>query len=203
MPNVNLVELETCLETLLAFLERNVRKSYAAENKDRVEGALDLFRCALRDTDVVYNTWRVERADGKLAYKLLHRHYVRLQRQLEDEGAMGWPEQSVEYYLEEDSTMGACREMREYLARYRQQIDFADEEIGNLDRLIENAGREVTEAGAALSDYRKLSGRRKSAMEHAIELIKDLRPVVRRDLGVEHPEYYGIKWPAAVSPDPM
>jgi hypothetical protein len=116
---------------------------------------------------------------------------------------MGWPEQKVEYYLEMDTTLAACEEMREYLTRHRQQLDFADEAVENLSRLIESVGKEESEAGSALAEYTKISGRRKWVMEHAIDVIHDLRPLVRRDLGMAHPDYVAIKWPAMVSPDPM
>ena len=94
-------------------------------------------------------------------------------------------------------------EMRDYLVRFRQQIDFADEEVTHLNRLIGDAGREELAAGEALQAYQRIAGRRKSAMDHVIKVITDLRPLLRRDLGIDHPEYRAIRWPAAVSPDPM
>ncbi len=203
MPNVNLIELEGCLQTLVAYLEKNHRKQYAADSVDRVRGALAGFHQALETTDVAYHGWRVELGEGRQVFKALHQTYGRLQKALEDEGAIGYPEQSVEYFLEEAETLVGCREMRDFLALHRQQLDFADSEIQKLDTLLASAVREGREAGVALVDYRRIANTRKAAMERAIEVIADLRPVVRKDLGISHPDYQGIKWPAMVAPDAM
>jgi hypothetical protein len=203
VPNVNLIELEGCLQTLIPYLEKNHRKPYAAESVGKARAALAMFHRALETTDQSYHGWRVELAEGRQAYKAMHRRYTRLQKQLEDEGAIGYPEQAVEYFLEEDNTLAACREMRDFLALHRQQLDFADKEIEALDGLLADAVREGREAGAALNDYRGVANSRKAAMERAIQVIAAIRPVVRKDLGIAHPDYVGIKWPAMVAPDAM
>lgn len=203
MPNVNLIELEDCLDTLLPYLEKNHRKDYAAESVDRVRDTIELFHKALAHTDETYHEWRVERAEGKLAFKALHRSYTSLQKRLEDEGAFGYPDYPVEYYLDEGKTLAACREMRDFLILHRQSIEFADDEIEKLSGLLNGALQENREADEALVGYRRVANARKAAMERAIEVIGDLRRKVRGDLGRTHPDYLAIKWPAMVSPDPM
>ena len=116
---------------------------------------------------------------------------------------MGFPERTVDYFLEEADTRAACAEMRDFLVLHRQHIDFADAEIEALNALLNTATQEGREADAALGDYKRVANSRKAAMERAINVIGDLRPIVRRDLGITHPDYLGIKWPAMVAPDPM
>ena len=201
-PNVNLFELEGCLEGLDLFLEKHPKKSYVGEYGPLARRALNNLKNHTALTDASYTKWRLEIGEGKLAYKKLQRAYKRAQRTLENAGAIGYPEDVVGYWDEEETVEGTGL-MLEYLKEHQSSLDFAEGIVAELSELLKHAGSEGQEADKALTAYKKISGTRKLAMEDAIMAIDNLRRRIRDDIGREHADYKAIRWPAMVAPDPF
>ena len=201
MPNVNLFELSSCLDSLLSFMERFPRKPYA-EHTDRIRRVRADFRTTLAQTDADYTHWRLGVGQGMSAFKQMQAAFKQLQARLQDEGAVGWPEAEVKY-LEAEQAAAVTLEMIGFLQEHQEALDFGESEAARLIRLLEGALQEDRDESVSMDKYLRASMGRKLVMEQAIELIQEVRPLVRRDLGREHPDYQGISWPATVAPDPM
>lgn len=202
MPNVNFFELEACLSTLQAFCQKHPRKPYVARHATEVDAVAQRLQSAVGETDRVYTQWRLEHGEDKLAYKQLQKAYKGAQRQLKALGVMGYPEQVVSYWDEED-TLEAAQQMLSFLQEHKKALDFAADTITELKRLLDVVSREEGETRDALGSYRRISGDRKLAMEFAIEVIGAMRRAMRRDLGRHSELYLSVRWPAMVEPDPM
>lgn len=199
--NVNLIEMQACLRDLKAHVEQHPRKSYVNEFGERV---LRVHRALDEDVAMVdarFIHWRLEIGEEKLALKHLQRTFKRAQKALSDAGALGYPEQVVNYW-DEDDTLAAAREMLDFLREHQSSLDFADDFIGDLDRLLSGSRTEMRETTDALDAYRRVMGQRKVVMENALQIIGAVRRAMREDLGVGHADYQSIKWPAMLEPDP-
>ncbi len=202
MANVNFFELEACLSSLLAYFDKHPREASTALFQARVVKVDAHLRETIETTDRIYNKWRVEGGEERLAYKHLQKAVKAAQRQLAALDAVGYPTQVVSYWDQED-TLEAAQQMLAFLKEHREDLDFADESLSEIQRLLNNVEREGEEVTTALAGYREVSSSRKLAMEIVQDIIKEVRPSMRREFGRDSEAYKSIRWPAMLDPDPM
>ncbi len=199
-PNVNFFELENCLDTLVPFIERHPQKGYVKDFGPRARKAKDHLHQSFRDTDAVYTKWRLELGEGQLAMKHLQRACKKTQAHLEEVGAIGFPEDVVDYW-DEGATVACAKAIIAWLKENEAALDKAAPMIAEIQTKLAAATGDVETGDQSLETYQRLSGGRKLAMEDAILAIDVLRRSIRDDLGIESPEYQAIRWPAMVAPD--
>lgn len=200
MANVNRFELEACLEGLLTFVAAHPDKDYVRDHGRAVAESFQELHGALVETDLKYHEWRSGDAASQIALKKLHRAYKAAQGALTAVGATGWPEYPVDY-LESEVMQEAAERMLSYLQAHPDLIDDASDLIATLRTQLERSRKGTSEGTQARDEYQRLVSRRIRAMDQAVATIRRMRLSIRADLGMRHPAYKAVAWPATVSPD--
>ncbi len=201
MANVNMFELEDCLNTLLPFIDKNPSKPYVKDYGRSVRASIDLLKDAIQETDQHYLDWRNGEFTSQTHLKKLHRAYKEAQQQLALVGAQGYPTHPVDY-LDMDAMESAAREMLAFLKANKNLVDGAQSFVEALNTHLDKSARTLSESVRAREDYSRSVSRRIRAIEQAEDVIRVLRVHIRADLGHRHPEYAAVRWPAVLAPDP-
>lgn len=200
MANVNMFELEDCLNTLLPFIGKNPLKPYIKDYGRGVQSSIDSLREIFAETDRQYLEWRNGEATAQTHLKKAHVAYKTAQRRLALLD-VDYPTQSVDYLKVEDMER-AARAMTAALKAHSASVDGAQELIDTLNTHIDKSARALAESVRARDEYSRAISRRIRAIENAEDTIRFLRVHIRADLGHRHPEYAAIRWPAVLAPDP-
>lgn len=199
MANLNLFELETCLDDLQKFMSAHPRAPYTAASLATVRRARERFVEQERETDTFYTRWRREGGEQRSRHKQMQRRTKQLQKELKLLGADGWPTGTVNY-LDEDDTRELTAAMADYLDARRDEIDFAASAVDELRKLLDE-GREIErETIEARESWRRIALQRKLAIDQATDAIVAARDRIVEALGASHEEVGAIRWPATLAP---
>ncbi len=200
MSNVNFNELQICLNDCLAYCKKHPEREHVRELGARLVRAEQEFNQGIASSDRKFVQWRNEATDEKLQWKHLANHLASLQRKLGSINAVGYPERRVMYW-DTELLENAVQEMVAYLRARVDVIPFAQDEVGNLERRLENCRNEDVDSDRALRAYTRQVSERADGMRMAIDNIGAFRRAMRRELGINHPDYQSIRWPFDVATD--
>lgn len=200
MAYANIAEVEVCLQDCLLYCERNPDSVYCLEFGDRLNAVLADLQTSEASSDLHYSSWRRERGADKLSWKKVAMLLREVQDELKKVDAVGYPDRRVMYWDAELLEV-AAQQMIKYLSAHREDITFAADFIGRFGQLLGGAHTEDDDSEQAYRTYQNHIGARRDALTDATFLITDLRSSMRRDLGVNDPEYKSIRWAWALSPD--
>jgi len=201
MANVNLFELEECLEGLVPFVSNHPDKDYVRTHGAHVTTVLAELRAALAETDQHYYDWRMGDGGGQTSLKKLHLAFKAAQRQLAAVGAIGYPDEAVDY-LDDANMRELGLAMVAWLQDHAGVIEGADELIASLKNHLERSRKGLAEGTQAREDYQRTVSKRIRAIEQAEDVVRTMRLNMRVDLGPRDKTYTAIPWPAALAPDP-
>lgn len=199
MPSVNAAELRASLKSCIEFCQDHSDREYCERQRPLLERALERYRESRDETDRYYAEWREEWRTQKQCWKEVSQTLADVQDQLEAVNAVGYPDRTVRYWDEEE-----LRDIVEDMIAFLEDnddIEFAENEAGKLERKLEAAEQAVEDQKDALRAYNRRVKKRSDSWGQAVEAVRDFRELVRDELGSDHPEYESIRWPYAVSPD--
>lgn len=200
MPSVNVAELRASLKSCLEYCQEHPERGFCERQQPLLERAMEKFEESRAETDHFYAKWRAKWRDEKQAWKALSKTFAQTQRQLDAVNATGYPDQTVRYW-DKNELRDVVETLIDYLEGRSEEIDFAADEAGKLERELEAAEDSVKDQEDALRVYNRRVKKRSDARGQAVEAVRDFREVMRDELGVDHEEYQSVRWPYAVSPD--
>jgi len=199
MPNVNMANLRASLEQCVEFCRDNDNRDYCARHLPMLEEALEELKESREETDDRYADWRDRRQDQLQAWKRVAKLLDETQRELNRVNAVGYPDQKVRYW-DQELLEGVVEEMIEYLRARTDEIESAETYADKLRRELDEALEEIEKQEKALRLYQRLVEKRTDAMAGAAQAVKDFRALLEDEIGTDHPDYEGIRWPYALSP---
>lgn len=200
MAYANIAEVEVCLQDCLKYCERNPGSVYCLEFGDRLKAVIADLKSSRVSSDQHYSSWRRERGADKRSWKKVALLLREAQNELKKVDAVGYPDRRVMYW-DSELLEAAARGMMKYLSAHREDIEFAADYVARFEQQIGGALTEDDDSEQAYQTYQNHIGARRDAMADATFLITDMRSAMRRDLGVDNPEYQSIRWTWALSPD--
>lgn len=200
MPNVNMAELRSSLKSCVRFCRSHDDRDYCQRHLPILEKALHDLQESTRETDEYFTEWRREQREEKQSWKALAKGLREAQDELDRVNAFGYPDKRVMYWDEEILT-DAVENMIAYLEEHSEDLEFAADLAGKLERRLEKAQGEDRQQSDALRHYQRKVKKRSDAMGGAAQVIGDFRELLRDELGVDDSEYQQIRWPYGISPD--
>lgn len=200
MAYANIAEVEVCLMDCLQYCENHPGSPYCREFGPRLKAVVANLKSSKASSDHYYSSWRRERGDDKRSWKKVAMLLREVQNELRKIDAVGFPDRRVMYWDAELLEV-AIQQMMKYLAAQSDEIDFAPDYLARFEQLLGGAHSEDDDSEQAYRTYQNHIGARRDALADATYLITELRSTMRRDLGVDHPEYQSIRWTWALSPD--
>jgi hypothetical protein len=201
MPNANLVELETSLQSCITFCEANAQKldlanSYLA----RLQKMQRRYDEAIRASDMHHATWQAEQRERTVAHKQLAQLLRDTQQRLHRIGAINFPDRRILYW-DYDALLVVVEGMSAYLDEHKDELDFAAEVREKMTRLIAAGQAESQEAATALKLFQRFVDLRREAITEVGALIGEFRVGLRRTVGKKDAGYQSIFWPYAIASD--
>lgn len=200
MPNVNVAELKSSLKQCVEYCREHQDRDYCERHLSRLEEALEDLRESRRETDEFYSDWMKQHRSQRQAWKELAETLREVQDELDRVNAVGYPDERIRYW-DEELLEEAVDEMVEYLEEEGDDVESAGDMAGRLERYLKAARDETEQQENARGAYTRRVKKRSDAMGLAINVLADFRDLLREQLGEEHPEYEGIRWPYGVAPD--
>lgn len=200
MAYANIAEVEVCLVDCLQYCEKNAGSPICREFGARLHQVVAALKASKSSSDHYYSSWRRERGDDKRGWKRVAMLLREVQGELRKVDAVGYPDRRVMYWDTELLEV-AVQQMMTYLAAHSDEIEFAADFLARLEQQLGSARAEDDDSDQAYRTYQNYIGARRDALADATFLITELRATMRRDLGVEHPDYQSIRWTWALSPD--
>lgn len=199
MPNVNMASLRASLEQCVEFCREHDDREYCARHLPMLEEALEELEGSRQETDDQYAEWRNRRQSQLQIWKSLAKLLDETQEELNRVNAVGYPDQTIRYW-NRDLLEEVVEEMIEYLEARTDEIESAGRYADKLRRELASANEEVDKQKKALRNYQRRVKKRSDAMAGAAQAIMDFRELLEDEVGTDHPEYEGIRWPYALSP---
>ncbi len=196
----NVFELTSCLDDCIAYCDKHPERDHSRFHGPLLRGAKRDLTKSTERADKEFVEWRMESREDRLAWKHLARRVSAIQRKLDAVNAIGYVDQNVNYW-DPETLLDVVAEMIRYLREREEDIDFAADEAGQLERLRAKAVSEDDETERALDEYLRFSKMRSDGLTTAKDTIANFRKALRRDLTTRNEDYQAIRWPHQVAPD--
>lgn len=197
MANVNVFELEGCLESLVRFQDKHPNKPYVIDNGAEVRAFLGELRSSSSGLGDQYGEWRAELVNQVHTRKKLTLLAKKIYQDLEEEGATGYPRARADYF-DHEAVVAAGRALADYLRRNQQAFPFAEGALAEIGSLLDALSADPT-GSREREVFRRSSMSHKRTMDAAQRLVGLMLDHIRSDFGEEGEEYRSIPWPAALA----